>query len=104
MLQMPQAGISVVPNASQVRGMVKHIVPDGNGRGSIWEIAVDETCDVDGLPNFAQAYVGTTIHTYVHPKLHPPIAENDKVQARVAFCGDERGGRFVLIDDDIQRL
>jgi len=27
-----------------------------------------------------------------------------KVQARVAFRGDARGGRFVLIDDDIHKL
>ncbi len=104
MLQMPSASISVAPNASQVRGTLKHIMPEGSGRGSTWEIAVDEACDIDGLPNFAQAYVGTTIHTYIHPQLHFPIAENDKVQARVAFRGDERGGCFVLIDDDVQRL
>jgi len=104
MLQIPSASISVVPNASQVRGTLKHIVPEGSGRGFTWEIAVDETCDIDGLPNFAQAYVGTTIHAYIHPRLHIPIAENDQVQARVAFRGDEHGGRFILIDDDIQRL
>ncbi len=97
-------GVPVVPNASQVRGTLAHVTPEGDGCGSVWEIAVDETRDVDGMPNFAQPYVGATIQTYIHPRLQTDVQEKDKVQARVAFRGDARGGRFVLIDDDIHKL
>jgi len=103
-LHVSSAGISVVPNASNVRGTLERVTPESDGYGAVWEIAVDETCDVDGLPNFAQPYVGAMIQAWVHPQLHTNIREKDKVQARVAYRGDARGGRFVLINDDIHRM
>lgn len=104
MLYGSPAAVPVAPNASQVRGIVARVTPEGDGCGSLWEIAVDETRDVDGMPNFAQPYVGTTIQTYIHPRLQTDVREKDRVQARVAFRGDARGGRFVLIDDDVHKL
>jgi len=96
------AGVGVVPNASQVCGTLVRVSSDGNG--SLWKIAVDETRDVDGMPNFAKAYVGDTIQVYVHPHLRADVTERGRVQARVAFRGDERGGQFVLVEDDVHRL
>ncbi|MBI1743122.1 hypothetical protein HYR54_08665 [Candidatus Acetothermia bacterium] len=99
---MPRA--PVTPNASRVRGQLVRIVPDPSGRGSLWEIAIDRAQDVEGLPNFAQAYVGKTIQVYVHPELKLVLNIGDTLQARIAFRGDERGGQFVLIEDDASKL
>lgn len=98
------AGVPVVPNASQVRGRLIRIKPEPGERGSVWEIAVEEARDVEGFPNFAQAHVGQIIQVYVHPSIQHELAETDRMEARLAFRGDERGGRFVLIDDDVRKL
>jgi hypothetical protein len=97
-------GVSVVPNASTVRGSLTRILPEAEGDGAIWEIRVDEAKDAGGLANFVRAYVGKPIHVYVQPHLQHHLAENDRLEARIAFRGDEHGGRFVLIGDDIHRL
>ncbi len=104
MLTSQPAGVGVVPNVSQVCGTLVRVAPERDGNGSLWKIAVDETRDVDGMPNFAQAYVGDTIQVYVHPHLRADVTEKGRVQARVAFRGDERGGHFVLVEDDVHRL
>lgn len=98
------SGVPVVPNASRVRGRLVRIKREPGARGSVWEITVDEARDVEGLPNFAQAHVGKIIQVYVHQELHHDLAERDSLEARIAFRGDERGGRFVLIEDDVRKL
>ncbi len=98
------SGVPVVPNASQVRGRLLRIKPEPGARGFVWEIAVYEARDIEGLPNFAKAHVGKIIQVYVHQESHRDLAEADSVEARIAFRGDERGGRFVLIEDDVRKL
>jgi hypothetical protein len=98
------AAVSVVPNASRVRGQLLHIGPDRGGRGSLWEVKVKEARDVPGMPNFAVAHVGKAINIYVHPELKSPLKAGDTLEARVAYRGDERGGEFAIVDDDVRRL
>ena len=97
-------GVPAAPNASRVRGRLVSIRPGPEGQGAIWEIAVAESEDVDNLPNFGRVQIGRTISVYVHPGSSHALAENDAVEARVAFQGDERGGAFFLIEDDARRL
>ncbi len=104
MPEFQRSGVPVVPNASLVRGRVERIAPEPGGRGSVWDIAVEKSDDVDGMPNFTRAHVGQTIQVYVHPQLSHTVAQEDSIAARVAYRGDERGGRFVLVDDHVQKL
>lgn len=100
-----QAGRApMVPNASRVRGRLIGIEPEPDGNGANWEIALDEAQDVDGLPNFARAYTGQVIQVYVHPELQTDVSEKDRLEARVSYRGDERGGRFALVEDDVRKL
>jgi hypothetical protein len=104
MTQQRPAAVPVVPNASQIRGRLLQIQPEQGSGGAVWTIAVDEADDVEGMPNFARAHVGQPIEVYVHPELHPALAERDPLEARVAFRGDEQGGRFVIVNDDLHKL
>jgi hypothetical protein len=103
MTEFKRAGISAVPNASRVRGQLLRISSDTGGRGSFWEIAVHEASDVPGMPNFAAAHIGKTITVYVHPELKHGFKQGDAVEAQVAYRGDERGGQFALVEDDVQK-
>jgi hypothetical protein len=94
----------VVPNASRVRGRLVHIRPDPGGDGSIWELAVAEALDIDDLPNFVAKATGQTISVYVPAGLRAALHEADLIEARVAYRGDQRGGRFALVEDDVRRL
>ena len=98
------SGAPVVPNAGKVIGRLLRITPEPTGHGSVWEIAVEDSRDVDDLPNFTKSHVGGAISVYVHPQLKHDLSETDRLEARVAFRGDERGGRFVLVDDDLRKL
>lgn len=104
MTAFQSSGVPVIPNASKVRGRLIRIKPELGGRGSVWDIEVADAHDVEGLPNFAQAYVGKAIKVYVNTQLQHDLAESDELEARIAFMGDERGGRFVLIEDDVRKL
>jgi hypothetical protein len=96
--------VPVVPNESTVRGRIVGVRPEPDGHGSVWNVAVAEAHRVGDLPNFAQDRVGGTIHVYAHPQVNLRLTEADEVEARVAFRGDERGGRFVLVGDDARKL
>ena len=98
------SGVPVVPNASVVRGRLLSVKADSSDHGSEWSVAVDEARDVANLPNFVQDYVGKTITVHVHSELKPALAEQDRFEARIAFRGDERGGLFTIIEDDVRKL
>jgi hypothetical protein len=94
----------VQPNASKVRGRLVQITPRPEGLGEVWAIAVDDVASVDGLLNFAEAHVGDVIAVYVNERLRHRFTEQDRLEARIAFRGDQRGGRFVLIKDNVRRV
>jgi hypothetical protein len=104
MIGPPKRQAPVVPNASRVRGRLVHIRPDPEGDGSVWELTVAEALDVDDLPNFVATATGQTISVYVHAGLRTALHEADLIEARVAYRGDQRGGRFTLVQDDVRRL
>jgi len=104
MSRRPMARAQVKPNASKVRGEIISIRPEPDGFGSNWKIAVAEAKDVDNLPNFARPYVGQIISVYIHPELKHNLSEKDQLEARVTYRGDERGGRFALVEDDVRKL
>lgn len=92
----------VVPNAGYVVGSLRRIVADPDG-GSVWTIAVEETRDIGNHPNFAKDRAGAALDVYVGPGLKKAFHEGDRIQARVVYRGDERGGRFALVDDDVKK-
>ncbi len=104
MPEFQRSGVPVVPNASLVRGRLERIEPEPGGSGSVWEIGVDGSDDVEGMPNFTRTRVGQKIQVYVHPQFPRTLKAKDTVEARVAYRGDERGGRFVLVDDQVRKL
>lgn len=104
MSDKPRRRAPVVPNACYVQGELVAVDRDPAGAGSVWRIAVREARDVPGLPNFAASWIGKTIAVYIHPELETNLKVGATVQARVAYRGDERGGRFALVEDDFRRL
>jgi hypothetical protein len=99
-----RSGVPAKPNEARVRGKLLRAAPAGDGRGSLWDLALDEAHDIEGLPNFARSYVGRTISVYAQRDLPAGAAASDRLEAHVAWRGDERGGRFVLVDDDVRKL
>ncbi len=88
-----------MPNASQVRGRLVQIITDPVSESPVWVISVEEAADVEGLPNFVQPYVGSQIHVLTPSSLERRPAPGDQITVRIAFHGDERGGRFVLVEE-----
>jgi hypothetical protein len=93
----------VMPNAGRIRGEIVRIQPEADGFGSTWVVSVRDVKDVPGVANFARSYLGGTFALYVHPGLQDRAAVHETITATVAFRGDERGGRFVVLDDDLQK-
>ncbi len=104
MAEFRPSSVPVIPNASRVRGRILRIRPAPSGKGSIWEVSVDDAQSIGTSPNFVQPYIAKTIPVYVHPELGGDFAEMEAIEARVAFRGDEHGGRFVLVEDDVRKL
>jgi hypothetical protein len=95
--------VPTAPNESWVSGRVLDIRPDPTsfrGEGADWKLEVAAVEDVPGMRNLARGRAGSVIDLFV-PSLPPglEVATGDVVRARVSFQGDERGGRFVLVDD-----
>ena len=97
-------GVNVAPNESKIRGKIVKIDPGPEGLGSIWTIEVSETEDIDNLPNFARRHVGKLIPVLIHPEMKKEIKESDLIEAHITFQGDESGGEFFLIDDNVRHL
>jgi hypothetical protein len=99
-----QRGVPAAPNESKIRGEILKIQRGPDGPGYIWEVKVNESEDSGGARNFARAYVGKPISIYIHPDMKKKFKENDSIEARIFFQGDERSGAFFLIDDDVHKL
>lgn len=72
--------------------------------GYVWKVKVDGSSDVDHLPNLTRAYIGKVMTIYVHPDVQKQLAKTSTIEARVSFQGDEHGGAFFLLDDDVRKL
>ncbi len=98
-MSRPQpSGVPAIPNASVVHGRVVAVKPEPDGYGTVLDIAVDEASGLDGMADFVGGHIGQTIRVYAHPEFRVGVGEGAEVEARVAFRGDARGGRFALID------
>jgi hypothetical protein len=97
-------GVPAAPNASRVRGRLLSIEPGEEGQGTIWKVKVDASLDVDKLPNFARAHIGKVIEIIVPPDCRHKVVRGYNIEARVAYDGDERGGAFFLIENDVRKL
>ena len=93
MIARTPSRVPVIPNASDIRFQVERAAADE--RGATWDVAVQESGDVPGQPNFARPYVNQTITVHAPPGVK--AAAGDVLVARVAFRGDEGGGKFVLV-------
>ncbi len=98
------SGMPVIPNASLVRGRLLSVKPDPSGRGFQWAIVVEEARDIAGMPNFVREYVGKTISVHVQPEVKPGLVAHDLLEARLAYRGDERGGLFITVGDEIRKV
>jgi hypothetical protein len=96
-------GVPAAPNESVIRGKLVQVRPAPGGAGSIWDVEVIESRDVEPLANFTRSRVGESIAVYVHPDLKKKLEPGDLIEARVFFQGDERIGVFFLKDDDVTR-
>jgi hypothetical protein len=97
------SSVPVIPNAALVRGKLISVKARPEG-GSDFDIVVDNAFDVPGYPNFVRSYIDQTIRVSVHPGLQHTLKENDSLEARVAYRGDERDGRFTLVEDHLRKL
>jgi hypothetical protein len=99
----PVSRVPTAPNENWIHGRVLDIRPDPTsfrGEGADWKLQVAGADDVPGARNFARSRVGSVIELFV-PSVPPglDLAVGDFIRARISFQGDERGGRFVLVDD-----
>jgi hypothetical protein len=99
MAEPQQSQVPVAPNASDVSGTVVAVEPEPGGWGTV-VVAIDEASDVGAFPNFVRPHIGQTIRVAVPPRAARDVPETGPIQARIAFRGDERGGRFVVIAPD----
>ncbi len=104
MRRTQSSNVSVVPNASKVRGVLLQIKPEPDGWGSVWELALNNTCSIPELPNFVNDYVGRIIEVFVPPRPRHNVKERDEIEAKVAFRGDEKSGRFVLVEGEAHKV
>src|SRR4051812_17481446 len=93
--------VPAAPNESVIHGKVTQVRPAPGGAGSIWDVEVIESKDVEPLANFTRSRVGESVAVYVHPDLEKKIEPGDLIEARVFFQGDERSGVFFLKGDDV---
>ena len=101
MLEMGPLPVAAAPNLAEVRGRLLCIRPEQDGPGTVWEIAVDDAQDVEGLPNYARPYLGKTIAAYAHAQLRSDVREQQPFRAHIAYRGGANGGRFVIVEDAI---
>lgn len=92
-------GITAAPNESKVCGALVKVERGPEGVGYVWKIRVDESYDINGLPNFTKDRVGKIIPIYVPPEMGKDYKEADMVKVHVSFQGDERGGAFFLVEN-----
>lgn len=97
-------GVPAAPNECVVRGPVKSVGPSPGGEGHLWELKVEEADDVGGMRNFARARVGEEISVLVPPGEAKGIKKGDRVEARLSYEGDERGGTFLLKEGGARKL
>lgn len=103
-MEEKQYGVSAAPNEGRVRGKLLEVEAGPEGVGAIWKVTVSETEDVGKLPNFARDLVGKVISIYIHPYLKKKFSKFDSIDARISFQGDEKGGDFFLMGDDVHRI
>jgi hypothetical protein len=104
MLEMRPSQVAAIPNLAEVHGRLLCIRPEQGGPGNVWDIAVDETQDVEGLPNYTRAYLGKTISAYAHAQLRSDVRAQQHFRARIAYRGGANGGRFVIVEDAVRSL
>jgi hypothetical protein len=97
-------GVPAAPNECLVRGHVKSVAPSPEGDGRLWELKVEEAEDVGGMRNFALSRVGEEISVSVPPGEAKGVKKGDRVEARLSYEGDERGGIFFLKEKGARKL
>jgi hypothetical protein len=96
--------VTAIPNESKIYGQIIDITSGPEGMGYVWKVKVDGSSDVNNLPNLTRIHIGKVITIYVHPGLKKQLVKADTIEARVSFQGDEQGGAFFLLDDDVRKL
>ena len=97
-------GVPAAPNECVVRGRISRVGPSPEGEGRIWELKVEEAEDVGGMRNFARTRVGEEISVLVPPGEAKGLKKGDRVEARLSYEGDERGGTFFLKEKGARKL
>ncbi len=97
-------GVPAAPNECVVRGKVASLGPAPEGEGRVLGLKIEEAEDVDGMPNFARTRVGQQINVFVPPGEAKGLKKGDRVEARVSYEGDERGGMFFLKEKGARKL
>jgi hypothetical protein len=96
--------VRAAPNESRIRGRIINVAPGPEGVGQVWKVKVEGAEDVGPVANFGRGRVGEVISVLVHPYLKKRFSKSDLIEARVSFQGDEAGGDFFLMGEDIRRL
>ena len=97
-------GVPAAPNACLERGRLESVKPGPEGQGHVWELLVEETEDENDLPNFARSRRGEVVSVLVPPGEGARLKKGDRVEARLSFEGDERGGTFFLKEGGTRKL
>jgi hypothetical protein len=88
---MYQTMILVAPNNSRINGTIRSM--KRNSSISV-ELEVNDSADVEGLPNFTKRHVGSIITVTFKRESEANLKVGTLIQCLVEFIGDERGGTF----------
>lgn len=99
---MTGSGVPAAPNQSRLRGRLTSVSP-GPEASQVWQVQAETSEAVGGLADFVAARIGGPIEVIVPPG-GPSFAPPARIEARVSFQGDERGGAFFLLDQDARLL
>jgi hypothetical protein len=92
------------PNECLILGRIAKVDPAPGGVGTVWSVELEGTTDLPGAPNFARRASTSVIRVLVHPGLKETFEPEAVVEARVSYQGDERGGAFFLMGQDVRRV
>jgi hypothetical protein len=94
--------VQAAPNKSRIRGKVVKIVKDKKLGAKLWQVKVEESYDVNGMPNFTKSRVGDFIKIYTAIDDKSAVKVGEGIEISVTYQADETGGVFFIADNDAQ--
>jgi hypothetical protein len=96
--------VQAAPNESKIQGKIVKINKDTESMSQVWDVKIEKSVDVKGMPNFTKSRLGNSVKIYLPLDIKGKFKKGDLIEASVTFQGDEAGGVFFAVDDEIQKV